>query len=386
MSRKRILFFSHFFPPALGGSSVLMRNLLAPFPPESLHVIHGQAGRIKIDRSFAADIPQTLVELPDCWGPLKYRLTLLLYPRILAAAFRLHREKPFDAVFTCWPSAYYLEFAYRFHRITGVPLYVYMHDMWADNQRSALLRKMASWYERRVLKAAEVVFAITDAAGEHFRQKYGVRTMTLEHTVDWSSVEKPDAFVDLPGDGKRFFRITCGGAVYSMMNQDSVVRMNQAVQEIPNAEMSICTPVLEAQEKNGLSGERLHIQSLSKQEAFRHFQSSDIVCAPLAFHTHAVLEVKTVFTTKLLDYFICGRPILVHAPADSFLARDARLKGWGYVVDTPDVQALKKGILRILEDKNLQRRLVAAAWQEARRRDSRIISGEVQKFLGVTGS
>lgn len=65
------------------------------------------------------------------------------------------------------------------------------------------------------------------------------------------------------------------------------------------------------------------------------------------------------------------------------LAIDARSKGWGLVVDQPSVEALVDAIRKIIQDEDLQRRLVSAAWMEARRRDSRLISQKLQRVLGV---
>ena len=38
-------------------------------------------------------------------------------------------------------------------------------------------------------------------------------------------------------------------------------------------------------------------------------------------------EVRTVFSTKLLEYLIAGRPIVVFAPHDSYHATSAQKEG-----------------------------------------------------------
>ena len=48
-------------------------------------------------------------------------------------------------------------------------------------------------------------------------------------------------------------------------------------------------------------------------------------------------EVRTVFSTKILEYLVSGRPIVVFAPEGSYHAESAKKNGWGYVVteDSP---------------------------------------------------
>lgn len=378
---QRVLFFCRYFPPALTGSAILMGNLLSHFPADSLHVITGRPGRVKIDPSYSLDVPQTHIELPRVIGRLGPRLAFLLYPLALTTALRLHARRRFTAVFASWPPGIDLEFAYRFHRISGAAFYVYMHDMWSETRRTRRARALAVRLERRYLGAAKTVFCITEPAAQHFQRKYGVRSRTLEHSVDWSWIDAADRFVELPRASDGAVWIGFSGAIYRLMNTDSLVRINEAVQQIPNAHLSCSTQILEPAANFGLRGSRVSLHSLSRKEAFQDLQRSTVVCVPLAFESYAPLEVETVFPTKLLDYFVCGRPILVHAPPDSFVARDARAKGWGWVVDRPDIAAVREGIETIIADPSLQRKLVAAAWQEARRRDSRVVARALWRYV-----
>jgi glycosyltransferase involved in cell wall biosynthesis len=372
----RLLVISRYFPPMVGGSAILMGNLLASFPREQLHVIRGRPGVNLEDAEFTVDIPQTCVEMPKALGRYGWRLSHLLYPAVLAAAYREHRRRPFTAVLGCWPLACDLDFAYRIHKRFGIPLYLYMHDQWSDLARSPLGKRLTRMLEQHYVRAATKVFCITDAAARQYREMYGVETHTLWHSVNWASVPDQGVFVEPAADRRDI--VFCG-AIYELMNHDSVVRINEAVQSMPGAQMIVCTQNPGPPASLGLRGGNLSMFSASRAEAFRQVQSASVVCAPLAFHSYARDEVRTVYPTKMLDYLVCGRPILVHAPADSFLARDARERGWGWVVDRPDVSAVREGLESVASDVPLQRRLVTAAWQEARRRDSRLIAADLYR-------
>lgn len=75
----------------------------------------------------------------------------------------------------------------------------------ADDQPSSLGQPLAKAFERRILQASEVVFAITDDVGKHFQKKYSVPTQTFEHPVNWLEVGNqtnlfhPSILLVLPG-------------------------------------------------------------------------------------------------------------------------------------------------------------------------------------------
>ncbi|MDQ4023896.1 MAG: hypothetical protein M3217_00170, partial [Actinomycetota bacterium] len=65
------------------------------------------------------------------------------------------------------------------------------------------------------------------------------------------------------------------------------------------------------------------------------------------------------------EYLAARRPILVHAPADSFVSSYFRRHGCGVVVDRSDPAALAEALQWILGDAELRERLAAAAWKRA---------------------
>jgi glycosyltransferase involved in cell wall biosynthesis len=79
-------------------------------------------------------------------------------------------------------------------------------------------------------------------------------------------------------------------------------------------------------------------------------------------------EVRTVFSTKLLEYLVSGRPIIVFAPEDSYQAVSARKHGWGYTVTEDSPAALAAAIEKVIRNENLAARLVQGALQEAQSR------------------
>ncbi len=92
-------------------------------------------------------------------------------------------------------------------------------------------------------------------------------------------------------------------------------------------------------------------------------------------------EVRTVFSTKLLEYMVSGRPILVFAPAGSFHAISARKGDWGYVVDEDSPEKIANAILKMLNDDNLCSKLVGNAFVEAKSRNASIYANELLEWV-----
>jgi len=89
---------------------------------------------------------------------------------------------------------------------------------------------------------------------------------------------------------------------------------------------------------------------------------ADILFLPLAFNSPYPEVIKTSAPSKLGEYLASKRPILVHAPSDSFLVWYFRKYNCGIVVDQQDPEVLRGAIEEILDNIDLQQRLCTNAW------------------------
>jgi glycosyltransferase involved in cell wall biosynthesis len=96
-------------------------------------------------------------------------------------------------------------------------------------------------------------------------------------------------------------------------------------------------------------------------------RDADILLLPLGFATPYPEIVRTAVPTKTAEYLAAGRPILVHAPADSYVATLATRDGAAALVTTPDPADLAAQIRRITNDADYRRGLVRGAHQAALR-------------------
>ncbi len=92
-------------------------------------------------------------------------------------------------------------------------------------------------------------------------------------------------------------------------------------------------------------------------------RSADILFVPLSFKTKYPLVINTSSPGKTYEYLVSGRPILIHAPRSSYLAKYAKKQNFALVVDEENIEKLKEAIKKLIYDKLLVNQLVENAWQ-----------------------
>nr|MBA3242661.1 glycosyltransferase [Acidobacteriota bacterium] len=104
-------------------------------------------------------------------------------------------------------------------------------------------------------------------------------------------------------------------------------------------------------------------QSLSAITAIQ--RRADLLFLPLAFKSPYPELVRTSAPGKLGEYLAAGRPVLAHAPPDSFVVWYLRRYECGLVVDETDPHKLASAIERVLDDAALRRTLGERASEQA---------------------
>ena len=96
-------------------------------------------------------------------------------------------------------------------------------------------------------------------------------------------------------------------------------------------------------------------------------RSADILFLPLALNSLYSPEIiNTSAPGKLGEYLAAKRPILVHAPKESFVAKYFKKFNCGLVVDDDDPEKLAQAIIRLLSDRELKEVLIKNAYNKAK--------------------
>jgi glycosyltransferase involved in cell wall biosynthesis len=173
------------------------------------------------------------------------------------------------------------------------------------------------------------------------------------------------------------------GAVQHDMNLDSLKTLASASELLPpDYELLYCTSMdLMTLNRLGIQSSRLRAKYVSRAEVQRLQSEAHVLVAPLSHKNCAMDEVRTVFSTKILEYLVSGRPIIVFAPEGSYHIESARKGGWGYPVTKDSPAALAAAIEKVVGDEVLAARLVHGALQEARSRSATRYAGRLLEWV-----
>jgi glycosyltransferase involved in cell wall biosynthesis len=269
----------------------------------------------------------------------------------------IQKERP-GGVLATSDDGVFLIASYQAARAANVPLCVLLLDIYARNRYSLLKRVFARIYEPRILRHAKKVFVTNPEAQAHYRGLYGIEPVVLEHT---SPPEPPlHAKVARPEPV-----IAYTGSVY-WAQVDAIRNLVDALLTLPDARLELVTEQSESDlRRMKVVRGRVRVRRSTPREASDVQRYADLLFLPLSFGNQAPHVIRTAAPGKMGEYLVSGVPVLVHAPADSYVSRDARGYGWGFVVDRPDVSALAEGVRILLTNDALRERLVANAIQIA---------------------
>jgi glycosyltransferase involved in cell wall biosynthesis len=167
------------------------------------------------------------------------------------------------------------------------------------------------------------------------------------------------------------------------MNLDALKTLASAAELLPpEYEMIFCTPSSIASLRDmGISTKRLQIKYLSRPEVQALQSRVNILIAPLSHKNCSSDEVRTVFSTKLLEYLVSGRPIIIFGPEGCYHVDSARNGNWAHVVTEDSPAAVAKAIVEVTENDLLASRLVHGALKEAKARDAKFFGEKLYQWV-----
>jgi len=369
---------SHVLPPSASGHAILIYRLLKDLVPETYCLI-AQPSHLTAD--YQGDHSGTL-------SGRYYRLPLELLMRGLRFGFaanwrrRLNllfgtaargvriaiiaRREHCKAIVAFTGNLIDLPASYLASRLLRIPFYAYILDdysVWGWSDRWE--RTFAERVEPTLLRGAGGIITPNAFLQATLRQRYGVETTIIHNPCDLADYESVPMEPVGKADGE--VRIVYTGAIY-WAHYDAFQDLLVAIRRLgkPELKLHLYTaqpPAVLAEQ--GICGPIVFHEHRATAEMPGIQQGADLLFLPLAFDSPFPEQVRTAAPFKVGEYLAARRPILVHAPADSFVAWYFRHYDCGLVVDQPAPALLAEAIERILTDAALRQRLTANAWARA---------------------
>lgn len=336
-------------PPGRSGQARVLGHHLARWPASALEIASPHLAHLTDYPAEARPwryrpvapappLPPPARGLRAIWR--NHRLAGRLEALVQARARRLHgplREARTQVLVACSGSPVDLPAASLLSESLGVPFAAYLFDdpvlQWPDPRHRAFT---LAW-ERRWAGAADVVFVPNEVLAEDFRGRTGISPKILRNPV------APAAFgANSVAVSRAPRRLVYTGSVYHAQ-ADALANVLAALASMKGAwTLEIYTSQPREQvEAYGLTGPHLQVfPHLDGDEVYAVQQAADAVLLPLGFETGITEVIRSSAPGKTAEYLACGRPLLVHAPGDCWVARLVLEADAGWVVPRPDPQAL----------------------------------------------
>ena len=370
---------SHAVPPSGAGQSVIISRLLEVLNPGSYCLITTQCRETAGPNTTLHELPGHYHYLPKPFHFVRGHRFGLRYVReginiplaVRHQARRITRiveEEACQAIVACTGDITLLPAAYLASRRAGIPLYAYIFDHYSDREwEEPSAAYWARRFEPAFMKGAMRVIAPNETLRDDLRRRFGIDPKVIHNSLDISPYQTdgqapaPDLNCD------REVSIVYTGQIYDA-HYDAFRNLIKALTSLERDKVKLHLYTDRAQaelELEGIGGPVVYHGLRSAADMPRVQMTGDILFLPLAFNSPYPNLVKTSATTKLGEYLAARRPVLVHAPPDSFISWYFREHDCGVVVDESNPARLAEGVQRILDDAELQQRLSKNAWARA---------------------
>jgi glycosyltransferase involved in cell wall biosynthesis len=376
---RKIALLSHILPPSPSGQAMVLYRLFNSLSPSRYCLIsrenynvtsHEVASSKRLSTAYyhlnpVSQVPMLRIPKLHIFSTI-INVLWTIYNRARQIR-RILQEEQCNILIACTGDLYDLPAGYLASKKWKIPFIAYMFDDYAY-QWTGFFRSIAKLLEPIVVKGASAVIAPNEYMQEEYRKRYGI-----DCTVIHNPSPMPD-LDDLDG-GDEVFRndetnIVYTGAVYHA-HYDAFQNLITCLDRLEgeNVKLHIYTAQAESELKeHGICGPNVICHShISESEVLRVLRQADILFLPLAFNSPIPEVIKTSAPGKTGEYLSVGRPILVHAPRDTFVSWYFRENHCGVVVDKNDQVQLSKTIRKLLSHKELQTELSTNARNAAAR-------------------
>jgi hypothetical protein len=376
--KKKILLVSWTIPPEPTGSAVIVGNLAKQFSSHEM-IIAGERPFRRPNSVWRKDWPQlkyVAAGWPPTWRGARWWRALQI-PLIVLLCLRLALKHRCSIIIAVFPNEVFLLTGYLTALCTGACFFPYFHNTWVEN-RDGVARRFANIMQSRIFMRSEHVFLMSQGMVELFRERYpSIDCSALIHSFN----EELPQFEPPPAP-RSPLRVTIAGTIHESC-RDATVRVCEAISCIENAQLTFLTGTPRANlEKLNLLKDGACYRSVSSDHVIANLREADIVILPHGFTGgYSPEEYRTMFPTKTIEYLLCGRPILAHAPPNCYLTRFLSEHQCARIVDSPSVPALVEGLHRLRYDSQLRSDLVRNALCAAKIFHAPRVAKTVRKVL-----
>ncbi|MCA1635183.1 MAG: glycosyltransferase [Acidobacteria bacterium] len=373
---------SNVLPPSESAHAMIIHRLLRDLDPASYCLLSSRDYVTGDQPNYSGRLAGRHYYLPPTFQLTRgYRFGLQFLPEqanlVMGVALRaraiariLRREKC-EAVVVCTGGNEILDFpaGYLASRLVGATFYPYLLDQYFHMVSYVLGKHFLQRVEPLLMKGAEAVIAPNEFLRDELRRRFKIEAVVIHNMCDLSVYDEPLDSAAAASEGETGeVRIVYTGGI-GPLHYDAMRNMLAAIEALGREDVRL--HLYTAQPREGIEGEGIRGRALVYHEhepvnAMPSVQrGADVLFLPLAFDSPHPDIVRTAAPGKMGEFLAARRPILVHAPPDSFIAWYFRQHECGLVVDQNDPAQLARALDTILNDAVLREKLAARARERA---------------------
>jgi len=376
---KKFALISLGLPPSQSGQSMVLYHLLKQFDPQkycliSLKNFHqykclGNCSTQLKAKYFFLHPDYQIVRLMTKTASLvrtALLLEIILKLRIYQVKKILQKEQC-KVVIGCTGDLFDPPAAFLAGKELGIPFILYTFDFYSRQWIHPVLREFSEKKEREMITGPSRVIVPNECMRKEYFQKYGIQATVIHNPFDLTEYERNVKITR--ADNSNDPKIVYTGAIYDA-HFTAFHNLISAIEKtgIPNLKLHIYTPQsISYLKKNNITGISVEIHKHLPNNQMPGVQrDADILFLPLAFNSQYPEIIKTSAPGKIGEYLAAKKPVLVHAPSDSFISWYFRKYNCGCVADEDNSEKLAQKIIRLLSDTEMQKLYSENAYSRAK--------------------
>jgi len=370
---------SHILPPSPSGQAMVLYRLFRDFDPKGYCLISKtkyefdpydwrQKSESKLLSKYLHLPPENQMKGLRSFIFRNFLKPLSAFYQVYQRAkniLRLIRQEKCDALLACTGDQYDLPAGYLAARMANIKFYVYIFDDFRGQWINPISRRFARWVEPVVIRGASGVIVPNEYLFDQYRSRYKITPLVVHNPCEIPVKEEKKESIRYSLNQP--VQMVYTGAVYQA-HYDAFQRLIGALQLIERYKINLyvyTSQPFKKLEQEGICGPVIYKGHQLPSVISKVQQKADILFLPLAFDSPFPDVIRTSAPGKLGEYLVSGRPILVHAPENSFLAQYFKHHQCGWVVDQKDPVQLRDTIYSILENESVREKLIKNARNRA---------------------
>jgi glycosyltransferase involved in cell wall biosynthesis len=362
----KLAVLSHILPPSPSGQAVVLYRLLRDWNPEDYCLLsrenhdaypHVQNSPSGLPARYYHLLPGFRLKGSSRLSVLAVLDTLLQVLQRARSVVHVVKRERCGAIMACSGDLIDLPAGYLASRWARVPFYAYLFDDYVYQWTRRLYRGFARYVESRILKHAAGVIVPNEFLRDEYRHRYRVEATIIRNPCEVLGVERQNRIAWPAREGE--VRIVYTGALYHA-NYDSFPSLVAAIGQLGRLDVKLHLYTARSPtelKQHDICGPVVYHPHLARLDVLEVQRHADILFLPLAFASSIPQVIKTSAPGKMGEYLASGRPVLVHAPADSFVSWYFKEHECGVIVDANEPAMLAQAIRQITEDAALRCRL-----------------------------